>query len=105
MATRIRELRKEMGYSQVRLSVELGVSQESISAYESGKNYPNTENLLKLSVLLHSSIDYILGVSSVRHPSLSIPMTAKEQHLLNQYREFDDKKKNLIDSYIEALNS
>lgn len=31
--------------TQVRLSVELGVAQETVSAYESGKHYPSVATL------------------------------------------------------------
>ena len=39
MANRIKQLREEYNMTQVRLSIELEVSQETISAYESGKHY------------------------------------------------------------------
>lgn len=48
---RIKLLREEMRMTQVKLSTELGVSQETVSAYESGKHYPSIPNLLKMSEL------------------------------------------------------
>lgn len=38
---RIRELREEKHITQVRLSTELGVAQETISAYEQGRHLPS----------------------------------------------------------------
>ena len=40
MSNRIRELREARSMSQVRLSIELEVSQETVSAYESEKHFP-----------------------------------------------------------------
>lgn len=41
MKNRIRELRAEKNITQLRLSLELEVSQETVSAYENGKHLPS----------------------------------------------------------------
>ena len=51
MENRIKELRQRNNMSQIRLSIELEVSQETISAYENGKYYPSFQTLLRLSPL------------------------------------------------------
>lgn len=68
MANRIKQLREEFHMTQVRLSIELGVSQETISAYENQKHYPSFIQLQKLSELFCASIDYIMGLSEIRAP-------------------------------------
>lgn len=60
---RIRELREEKKITQIRLSIELEVSQETISAYEMEKYYPSVKSLIKLQNIFGVSIDYILGLS------------------------------------------
>ena len=72
MENRIRQLREELHMTQVRLSIELEVSQETVSAYENQKHYPSFVQLVKLSNLFHASIDYIMGLSQVRSPSPSV---------------------------------
>lgn len=57
--------------TQIRLSIELEVSQETVSSYESGKYYPSFPVLVRLSQLLNTSIDYLMGLSDVRHPQPS----------------------------------
>lgn len=47
---RIRELREEKGMTQLRLSIELGVTQETVSAYENEKHFPTVQILLKVNV-------------------------------------------------------
>lgn len=71
MKNRIRELRKEQRMTQVRLSIELGVSQETVSAYEKQKHYPSYIQLVKMSELFHTSVDYLMGRSDVRNPTMS----------------------------------
>ncbi len=69
MENQIRQLREEFHMTQVRLSIELGVSQETVSAYENQKHYPSFLQLQKMSSIFHASIDYIMGLSEVRSPA------------------------------------
>ena len=65
---RLRKLREEKGISQIRLSVEVGVAQESISAYERGKAVPTCENLVKIAKYLNTSTDYLLELTDMKLP-------------------------------------
>lgn len=103
MHNRIRQLREERHMTQVRLSIELEVSQETISAYESGKHYPSVENLIKLSLLFHTSCDYILGISEIRCPLNSHNLTQDEIFLLEQYQSLKESKKIRLKGYLDAL--
>jgi|LAHS01.1.fsa_nt_gb transcriptional regulator with XRE-family HTH domain len=58
---RLKQLRESKNMTQVRLSIELGVSQETISGYEIGKATPPADMLIKLADVLDTSVDYILG--------------------------------------------
>lgn len=49
MKNRIRELRAEKNITQLRLSLELEVSQETVSAYENGKHLPSLKSLIKMA--------------------------------------------------------
>jgi len=102
---RIRQLREERNMTQVRLSIELEVSQETISSYESGKHYPSVSNLIKLSELLHASCDYILGTSNIRHPHTSADLKNDELILLEKYNVLESQKKELLHAYLEGLLS
>ena len=79
MATRIQQLREEQHMTQVRLSIELGVSQETVSAYEKGKHYPSVSTLIQLFQLFHVSCDYILGLSDCRYVDFPSPLSEQEQ--------------------------
>lgn len=58
---RIAMLRKEQGINQKELGVKLGVAQTTVSAWETGKNEPDSESLNKMSQLFRVSVGYLLG--------------------------------------------
>lgn len=101
MQNRIKELRQKNHMSQVRLSIELEVSQETVSAYEKGKHYPSFQTLLKLSEIFHSSIDYIMGLSDDNRRTADI--LGEEAFLLNCFRSLNNHEKELALAYIKGL--
>lgn len=100
---RIKELRDEFGMSQVRLSIELGVSQETISAYENEKHYPMVENLIKMRNLFSASFDYILGYSDVRIPKDGEFFPTEELQLLALFHALDQTKQQKAVAYMQGL--
>mgnify|MGYP003559863099 FL=1 len=57
---RIAEERKKKGMTQEDIAEKLNLSRQAISKWESGSSFPDTENLLKLSLLFSVSVDYLL---------------------------------------------
>lgn len=60
---RLKELRKELGYTQRDVGKHLGVGRTTVSEYEAGKIVPKQDNLVKLASFLGVSVDYLTGVS------------------------------------------
>ena len=60
MKTRLRQLRKSRGYTQIALQMKTGIEQSLLSKYENGERIIPTETLLKLAEFYDVSIDYIL---------------------------------------------
>lgn len=60
---RIKEVRKQKKLSQVELASKLGVNQTAISQWERGSTLPSGNLLPKLTALLDTSSDYLLGIS------------------------------------------
>ena len=56
----LRKIRKEKGYSQVKVSMDLNISREAISNYETGKRSPDVDMLIKFSEYFNVSIDYLI---------------------------------------------
>jgi len=63
---RIKQLRKEHGFSQQSLATELNVNQTAVSQWERGVTTPSSTILFKLCDLLHTSSDYLLNISDIR---------------------------------------
>lgn len=61
LGTRIHRLRKSQGITQVQLAEQLGVSQQTITAYESGNRRVPISHLPRLAALLGASIEELIG--------------------------------------------
>lgn len=60
LGDKLAKLRKEHGYTQEQLAEILGVSRQAISKWESDSAYPETEKLIRLAKMYHTSLDYLL---------------------------------------------
>ncbi len=58
---RLKEIRKSRGISQLKLAMDLNMSQNTISRYETGEREPGINELLKIADYFHISVDYLLG--------------------------------------------
>ena len=58
---KLKELRKQRKISQVKLSIDLNMSQNTISRYETGERQPGITELILLADYFNVSIDYLVG--------------------------------------------
>lgn len=61
MKFRLKELRKKRKISQLKLALDLNMSQNSISRYETGEREADYETLIKFADYFDVSLDYLLG--------------------------------------------
>ncbi|MDE7395029.1 MAG: helix-turn-helix domain-containing protein [Clostridiales bacterium] len=61
-ADRLKELRTEKKIGQNQLAEELGLSNASISYWETGKQEPSASALFKLAQYFDVGLDYLLGL-------------------------------------------
>ena len=59
-ANKLYELRTSQGLSQTELANLLGITNKSISKWENAKSFPSINQLIKISHILHVSIDDLL---------------------------------------------
>ena len=64
----IKKVRQEKGLSQKALGQLLGVSQQHIAQYETGKRQIPLDALKKLAIFYNTSIDYILELTDEEKP-------------------------------------
>lgn len=66
---RVRELRESKGIQQKELAVDLGVSQPTVSDWESGRKVPSAKSMAKLADYFGVSVDYLLGRENEKEPT------------------------------------
>lgn len=66
--TRLKQLRKEKGYTQIKIQMLTGIDQSDYSKLENGKRYFTFEQCKKLAVALETSMDYLAGLTDEKKP-------------------------------------
>lgn len=100
---RLKQLREAKGLTQLRLAMELNVSQETISGYEIGKAVPPAEMLIKLADALDSSVDYILGRTDTKCTLRASELNEQEAEMLSILRKQPEDKRTFVFDMIKGL--
>ena len=66
--SRLKELRKERGYTQVKMQFLTGIDQSDYSKIEKGRRYYTFEQCKKIATALGTSMDYLAGLTDVVEP-------------------------------------
>lgn len=61
MNFRLKQLRKERNISQLKLALDLNMSQNTISRYENMEREADYKTLIKIADYFNISLDYLLG--------------------------------------------
>jgi len=64
---RLKELRKAKNVSQTLLAEMLGVSQQAVGKWESGRSSPDPQTVADIASYFGVTADYLLGCSDMRH--------------------------------------
>lgn len=57
---RLKEIRKKRGITQLKLAMDLNISQNTISRYETGEREADYATLIRLADYFNVSLDYLL---------------------------------------------
>lgn len=57
----LKKIRKEKGFSQLKVALDLNMSREALSYYENGKRNPDIQTLKLFSKYFNVSIDYLIN--------------------------------------------
>lgn len=107
MIENLKLLRKEKGISQQQLADIIGVTQQSINKYENHKIEPDIDTLIKLAVFFDTSVDYLIGHSSIRHVIEDVrryDLNSDEIRLVEGYRLLSKTQKETLQQVIEAFH-
>ena len=58
---RLKQLRRDNGMLQADLAEHFKVSKSAVSGWEVGRNQPNYDSLIEMSILFGVSVDYLIG--------------------------------------------
>ena len=61
-SNRLQQLRKNIGYYQKDVALQMGIKPRSYQCYELGEHNPNIETLCKLAAFYGVSVDYLVGL-------------------------------------------
>ena len=106
-ASRLTKLRMKAGMSQKELALTLKIGAGSMSNYENGIYLPPLEKACVLAQELHTSLDYLTGLSDIHlDPELfSRPVTEKFTfyHIIKLLASLENKELADIAKYAEFL--
>lgn len=101
----LRKIREKRNINQLKIAMDIGVTQESISKYETGNAFPSKEILIKLANYLNCSIDYLLDRTD--NPNINKDKNSIEdeniENLIFRYNRLSDENKNKLEGCLLAL--
>lgn len=88
---KLRELRKKHKLSMKEFGLIFGLSESTISLYETGKREPDISTLIKMSEYFNISVDELLGRTYTNKNNNEF-ISEHEKLLLNAYRKNSDMR-------------
>ena len=65
---RLKELREEKGFTQIKIQQLTGIDQSDYSKLETGKRYYTVEQCKRIARVLDTSTDYLLELTDCKDP-------------------------------------
>lgn len=66
--TRLKELRKKRGFTQIKMQMLTGIYQSDYSKIERGERYLSFEQCKRVALALNTSMDYLAGLTDEEKP-------------------------------------
>lgn len=104
----IKNLRKSKHILQTKLAMDLNLTQEAISSYETERVTPSADILIKLADYFNTNIDYLLCRTDYNLPISDVkPSNINEDQfqLLTKINKLSDINIAKVEGYIDGLNS
>lgn len=96
MNLKLKQARKENGYSQADLADALNVDIKTVGNWERGKTLPDIEQLWKCAKILHTDPNDLLGWYEEHPEDKPTAPTGAEGELLYCYRQSTEKRRSKI---------
>lgn len=106
---RLQEAIKQSGMTQTELAKRIGVIQQSIAQYLSGRAMPALDSFANLCKVLDVSADYLLCLENdygiVNYNTQEFSMGQDEAKLLDDYRQLNAASRAKLQGYMQGLLS
>ena len=102
----LKKLRESKGITQVKLAIDLEVSQELISRYELGSSFRQPNMLIKIANYFNCSVDYLLGITNIPTPVKYLVANkdnVKFSQLYSKYNLLSNEDKKCFDKFLSFL--
>lgn len=101
---RLRETRKSKGYTQEQISKLLDIGQSAYAKWENGRTEPTLENIVKLSKILDTTTDFLLGTTNINFGNDSkVYEEYKELLSQNKKEEIKERYDHSFEFFIKAV--
>lgn len=107
MKNNLKQIRNSKGLLQTKVAMDLNITQETVSSYETGRVLPSSDMLIKLADYYDTSIDYLLCRTNYNLPIDRIKpsnITDEDFVILNKINSLSRADKEKIEAYIDGLN-
>lgn len=103
---KIKYLRTKKNILQTKIAMDLKLSQEAISSYETGRVTPSADVLISIADYFNTNIDYLLCRTPYDLPVADLKpnnITDSQFQLLTKINKLSSKDQELVNAYVTAL--
>ena len=104
MGTRIQILLEEKKISRSEFARRLHINYNTATGYIKDRRLPDCETLLKMSILLNTSTDYLIGRTTIRHHK-DLYYTEKEGILISNFRNLSPDMQQVLINISSCLRT
>ena len=107
MVKNLKKVRLKNNITQEKLAEMVGISKQSIQRYESGKYEPDISTLIKLSIALNTTVDYLVGIEKDGVDSRIFidgkPVTSSEILIITYFRKMSKKMQKMYEKLFHTM--
>ena len=107
MKNNLKQIRNSKDLLQTKVAMDLNITRETVSSYETGRVFPSSDMLIKLADYYNTSIDYLLCRTKFDMPINDIKpnnISDSDFILLNKINKLSPNYKSKVEGYIDGLN-
>ena len=95
-AIRLKNIRKEQGYTQQQLATLLGISKSAISMYENGERKPDLSLIQKMAGIFAIDTDSLIGVTASPPSSPISPYQNMQKLIARNGKQLTEEERNKL---------